>query len=128
MAGFSYRGKNIGEFGEIQYAPGASERGESMLPYEVSDGKAGGRAGEYCYGNRVEARLFTLNCFYENLTLQKKNEMLMWFDRNTKGRLIFDDRPYVYYDVIPSQRIELENYRAIACDNTMKYSGMMTIT
>lgn len=59
MAGFSYRGKNIGEFGEIHYAPGASERGESMLPYEVYDEKAGGRAGEYYYGNRVQARLFT---------------------------------------------------------------------
>lgn len=60
--------------------------------------------------------------------MQQKNDMLAWFGRNTKGRLIFDDRPYVFYDVIPSQRIELENYRAIACDNRMKYSGMMTIT
>ena len=62
MAGFSYRGKNIGEFGEIQYVPSASERGESMLPYEVNEEKAGGKAGEYYYGNRVQARLFTLRC------------------------------------------------------------------
>ena len=54
--------------------------------------------------------------------------MLRWFDRNTKGRLIFDDRDYVYYDVIPNQRVELENYRTVACDNTIKYTGMITIS
>lgn len=68
MAGFSYRGKNIGEFGNIEFAPSASERGESMLPYEVNEEKAGGRAGKYYYGNRVQAREFVLRCFYENLT------------------------------------------------------------
>ena len=35
MGGFSYRGKNIGDFGEIYYAPDASERGEYALPYKV---------------------------------------------------------------------------------------------
>ena len=62
------------------------------------------------------------------MTLQQKNDMLRWFDRNTKGRLIFDDRDYVYYDVIPSQRIELENYRIATYGNIVKYTGMMTIT
>lgn len=71
MAGFSYRGKNIGEFGEIQYAPGASDRGAQMLPFEVNEEKAGGRAGEYYYGNRVQARQFSLLCYYENLTQQE---------------------------------------------------------
>lgn len=27
MGGFSYRGKNIGDFGEIYYIPDAAERG-----------------------------------------------------------------------------------------------------
>lgn len=126
MAGFSYRGKNIGDFGDIHYAPEASQRGEQALPYEVNEESAGGRPGEYYYGNRVLAREFILRCFYENMTTQAKNDVLRWFGRNTKGQLIFDDRPYVYYDVIPNMQVEMENYKTSGvCGGP--YSGMMAI-
>lgn len=49
-----------------------------------------------------------------------------WFNRNTKGKLIFDERDYVYYDVIPNRRVEFQDYRGMAC-NGIRYKGILTI-
>lgn len=65
MGGFSYRGKNIGDFGDVYYIPDESERGEYALPYEVSEQEITGHDGAYYYGNRVEPREFVLRCYYE---------------------------------------------------------------
>lgn len=126
MGGFSYRGKNIGDFGEIYYAPDASERGEYALPYKVDEQEINGRDGAYYYGNHVEPREFNLRCYYEELTQQTKEDIIRWFGRNTKGRLIFDERNYVYYDVIPNARVEFDDYRGMTC-NGLRYKGILTI-
>lgn len=126
MAGFSYRGKNIGDFGDIYYIPDADERGDYALPYEVSEQELNGRDGAYYYGNRVEPREFALRCYYENLTQKDKEDIMRWYNRNTKGRLIFDERNWVYYDVIPNARVDFEDYRGETC-NGVRYKGRMTI-
>ena len=126
MGGFSYRGKNIGDFGDIYYAPDASTRGEYALPYKVDEAEINGRDGAYYYGNHVEPREFSLRCYYDNLTQQNKEDIILWFGRNTRGQLIFDDRDYVYYNVIPNARVEFEDYRGMSC-NGLRYSGVMTI-
>lgn len=126
MGGFSYRGKNIGDFGEIYYAPDASERGEYALPYKVDEQEINGRDGAYYYGNHVEPREFVLRCYYEELTQRDKEDIMHWFGRNTKGRLIFDERDYVYYDVIPNARVEFDDYRGMTC-NGLRYKGILTI-
>lgn len=126
MAGFSYRGKNIEDFGAVYYIPNESERGQYALPYDVEEQEVNGRDGAYYYGNRVEPRQFDLRCYYEDLTQQTKEDIMRWFGRNTKGRLIFDDRPGVYYDVIPNDRLEFDDYRGMSCDG-MKYKGILTI-
>ena len=126
MGGFSYRGKNIGEFGDIYYAPRESERGEYALPFDVSEQKINGRDGAYYYGNHVEPREFTLRCFYENLTQQNKEDIMHWFRRDTMGQLVFDERDWVYYDVIPDERVQFEDYRYNGC-NGLRYNGILTI-
>lgn len=126
MGGFSYRGKNIGDFGEIYYAPDASERGEYALPYKVDEQEINGRDGAYYYGNHVEPREFDLRCYYEELTQQTKEDIMHWFGRNTRGQLIFDDRDWVYYNVIPNGRVEFSDYRGMTC-NGLRYKGIMTI-
>lgn len=127
MGGFSYRGKNIGDFGEIYYAPDASERGEYALPYKVDEQEINGRDGAYYYGNHVEPREFVLRCYYEELTQQDKEDIMHWFGRNTRGRLVFDDRDWVYYNVIPNERIHFDDYRGMTC-NGLRYKGIMTIS
>ena len=58
MGGFSYRGKNIGDFGEIYYAPNESERGDYALPFDVEEATINGRDGAYYYGSHVLPRGF----------------------------------------------------------------------
>lgn len=127
MGGFAYRGKNIGDFGEVYYIPDADERGDYALPYKVEEQEINGRDGGYYYGNHVEPREFVLRCYYENLTRQTKEDMLIWFRRDTKGKLVFDDRDWVYYNVIPNERVTLEDHMQIACDGSIRYQGIMTI-
>lgn len=123
MDGFIYRGKHISDFGNVFYIPNESERGEYAVPYKIEDQEINGRDGAYYTGNKATVRNFVLRCYYDGITQQTKEEMLMWFGRNTKGRLIFDDREYAYYDVIPNRRMEFEDYKTNGC-NGLAYSGI----
>lgn len=126
MAGFSYRGKNIGDFGEIYYIPNESERGDYALPFDVEEETINGRDGAYYYGSRVEPRTFNLRCYYDGLSQQTIGDILLWFGRNTSGRLIFDDRDYAYYTVHPNAKITMDDYKRNGCDGYL-HQGIMTI-
>ena len=126
MAGFSYRGKNIGDFGEIYYIPNESERGDYALPFDVEEETVNGRDGAYYYGSRVEPRTFNLRCYYDGLSQQTIDDVLIWFGRNTKGHLIFDDRNDAYYTVHPNARITMDDYKRNGCDGYL-HQGIMTI-
>ena len=52
--------------------------------------------------------------------------MIQWAGRNREGRLIFDERPFVYYDVIVNRPSEGEVYRVIENDSFL-YSGKITL-
>lgn len=122
MDGFSYRGKSISAFGNVLYAPDVAARGEWALPYEVREKELNGRDGEYYYGSRIQARDFKLRCYFDDMSQSDLEDMLEWFDPKTKGRLIFDDRPYVYYDVIPNGKPDMTIYRVKGC-NGLHYVG-----
>ena len=77
--------------------------------------------------NRVKTRDFALDCYFEAVTLDMREGLLQWLDRNTQGALTFDDRPYVYYDVRPAKRIEIRQYNHRTNGETL-YSGTFTIT
>lgn len=53
--------------------------------------------------------------------------LLRWLDRGTKGTLIYDDKPYVYYDVRPAKRIEIKQYTHRE-NGVLLYSGTFTVT
>lgn len=127
MGGFSYRGKNIASFGEMYYIPDASERGEYALPYDVDEEEIKGRSGAYYYGSHVEPREFKLRCYYEGMSQRDLEDIMHWFDRRTKGQLIFDDRDYVYYNVIPNARITMEDYKVDGCGGIL-HKGVMIIS
>lgn len=126
MAGFSYRGKNIGDFGEIYYIPDESERGAYALPYKVEEEEINGHDGAYYAGYHVQPREWNLRCYYDGITAKAREEILRWFGRGTWGQLIFDDRDYVYYDVRPNGRITMQDHLVNTCRGQL-YEGIMTI-
>ena len=52
--------------------------------------------------------------------------MMQWFDRRTRGDLIFDDRPFACYTAYPNGRPEIKDYIENR-DGTVKHHGMMLI-
>ncbi len=111
MGGFTYRGKSISAFGDVYYAPDENQRSDYASQYETYEQETDGRDGGYRYSSRYESRVFDLSCYYENLTKRALNDLLNWFDRNTSGALVFDDRPYVTYKVSPYKRVEVRDYK-----------------
>ena len=106
MDGFSYRGIHASSYG-CQYHPDAKTRGDRMEDYEVLDLMTDARDGGYFIGTRVKPREFSLNCFFEDITTEKLEGIYRWLDRRSSGRLIFDARPHVCYEVHPSKQIQV---------------------
>ena len=86
-----------------------------------------GRDGGYYYGNNVKIRKFTLQCYFEEITRETREEIRNWLDRNTKGKLIFDERPFVYYNVRPTDVASGEIYTILTTRGEV-YSGTFTAT
>ncbi len=99
---FSFNGHRCTEFG-LHYIPSSSNRWYSSPSWKDISATVTGRHGKYKYGSTVEARTFTLECYFEDATIEQLEAMQRWLHRNQTGKLIFDDRPYVYYTVSPSQ-------------------------
>lgn len=102
MNGFEYNGVHCSSLG-VWYIPDAKDQWRSSPDYEVMSAKVKGRAGGYYYGNDAKERTFTMNCFFEDITLETRERIRHWIDRKTSGRLIFDEQPFVYYNVRPTK-------------------------
>lgn len=98
-----------------------------MPAYDVEELDGGFTDGGLYVGNRVKARDFALDCYYEGITLDMREGLMRWLDRNTMGALIYDDKPYVYYDVRPVKRIEIKEYTHRE-KGELLYSGTFTAT
>lgn len=121
-----YRGIHSSRFGCF-HVPAAAERGRDMPAYEVEELDGGYCDGGLYVGNRVKIRAFSLDCYFDGITLEMREGLLRWLDRNTKGALIYDDKPYVYYEVRPAKRIEIKEYTHREKD-VLLYSGTFTAT
>ena len=129
MGGFSYNGVHCEDLG-LYYAPNAAARMLSTPSYKPNTQAVTAHPGAYWYGNTVDARVFTLECYYEDATVAQTEEILQWLDRNSHGQLIFDDRPYVYYLVRPSKAPTGNRYVghcACTSPDELVYSGTLTL-
>ena len=126
MLGFTYNGKHSDEL-KINYVPDAAKRGEIMTDYEVLDNERSWFPGGDYYKARVKSKLFELPCYYEDITRKEFENIAKWVACDTKGYLIFDQRPYARYFVVPTKRIEPRDY---GFDDGMfsRHSGTLTIT
>lgn len=65
-------------------------------------------------------------CYYEDIDKKTMEQIVRWLDRRTSGRLVFDERPDVYYDVVPSAKIEFEDHSYTKYGKTL-HAGEFTI-
>lgn len=98
MYGFTYNGISSSLYG-CYLAEDASDIWRPDAAFTVYDEDPAWHDGGYYYGNKVKARTFTLNCYYEDITIETREKIRRWLGRSTKGQLIFDDRPFAYYNV-----------------------------
>ena len=102
MEGFSYNGIHCEELG-LTYIPAAEDRMLSVPDYKPTTKTVTAHPGAYWYENTVSQRDFVLNCLFEDVTEEVLERILQWVDRESYGKLIFDERPYIYYLVRPSK-------------------------
>lgn len=128
MDGFEYNGRHCSEFG-VWYTPDARDLWLNSPDYDVTSSKVKGRAGSYYYTNEAKERTFTLSCFFDEITWFDREQIRHWIDRKTSGKLIFDNKPFVYYNVRPTK---LDTGRVYVTRGTNDlenlYSGTFTIT
>ncbi len=122
LCGFSYNGTNSSTY-HVDFIPDASDRWFAGTEWDVYDTDVAWHDGGYYYGNAVKAREFTLKCFYEEITKKQREDIRQWLHRNTYGQLIFDDMPFVYWNVRPVKMIEGQEYL-----DSGRYSGTFVIT
>ena len=128
MTGFTYNGIHSSEF-FCKYIPDSEAKFNDKADFEIMDEDIAWQDGGCYYGNRIQSREFKLECFFEDITAETKERMMQWQDRKTDGRLIFDERPYIYYNVRPSKKPTGKMYTTHH-DGFLPdtYSGTQTIT
>lgn len=122
MSGFSYNGIHCSTY-QCEYIPDEKDRWFVESAYKVFDNDVAWKHGGYYYGSRAKVRQFKLKCYFEEITTATREKIRRWLSRDTSGKLIFDDRPFVYYNVRPADVPAGEIY-----NDTGKYSGTFTIT
>lgn len=103
--GFKYKGRHCEQM-DLHYAPGPDEIRNRMESYSVSTQQAAGRDGGYYLGATANMREFELECYFEEITEKQYAAIMEWLRRDEGGELIFDDRPYVVYDVWPTKAVK----------------------
>lgn len=125
--GFRFNGKHSSAF-NLEYIPSAQNRVLNMPDYSVREETVTGRNGGYYYGRQANIREFALECFFEDLTAQRYDDMMRWLCTGEEGELIFDERPYVAYRVrswkLPGGKVYTSENDV---DSEKLYAGTLTV-
>ena len=84
------------------------------------------RDGSYYYGEQAKPREFTVECFFQGITMDTFERMTQWISRKTYGELIFDDRPFVYYMAKPMKKPSAKVYSFVSPSGEQLYEGTIT--
>ena len=97
--GFTFCGIDIADLG-LEYAP----EGDDLYMFrpaatKVHEESYDGHHGGYYYGATVQPKEFTLRCFFEHRNMFRglMSRVYEAFRRGRSGKLIFQDRPWMYY-------------------------------
>ena len=77
MDGFTYNGVHCESLG-LYYIPDASDRWNESPDFEVYEDTAASRHGGYWYDTRARTRVFSLNCYFEDITLEMREKIRHW--------------------------------------------------
>jgi len=122
MSGFTYNGVHSDDM-MVWFAPGADFRWFGDPEYENYEIDVPWHHGGHFYGSKVKIRTFVLKCYFEEITQAQREAIRRWLRRDTKGRLVFDDKPFVYWNVRVSKSVPGQMYH----DHDL-YSGTLEIT
>lgn len=123
MVGFTFDGFHCELDMKVRYAPTESERAGHFAKWDIDSADFDSKDGGVYYRTRKKPLEFELPCFYEEITAGERERIVRWLDRERHGRLIFDDRPWCYYDVVPSAPPEIREYPVRVGDET-RFSGI----
>lgn len=123
MTGFSYNGVHCSTFGLV-YVPSYDDLWVSNPEFDVYDKDVEWRHGGYWYGAKARKRTFTIKCLFEEIDIATREKIKQWVRRDSAGQLVFDDKPFVYWDVRPG-KIPVGNWYM---DNNDTHSGTVTLT
>lgn len=99
-----------------------------MNDFDTSEVEFDSRDGGYYFGTHIAPRVFELPCFYEDIDNRTKEKLVQWLDPRKSGTLIFDERPYAKYEVVPTKKIEFREYGHYDETGTLRRSATFTIT
>lgn len=122
MDGFTYNGIHCSAY-DVGYAPKADVRWWDDPSFETEKKEIAWRHGGYWYGTTVNIREIKLECYFEEITMATREKIRKWLGRTTSGKLVFDQRPFVYYNVRPESIVQGNLY-----NDRDKYSGTFTVT
>lgn len=123
MYGFTYNGVHSSQFG-LYYTRSAEDKWFKDAEYDVYDEDVSWRNGGYYYGSKAKKRTFTIKCLFEEIDIATRQKIKQWLKRDTFGELIFDDMPFVYWNVRPG-KIPVGNWYL---DTNESHSGTVAIT
>lgn len=123
MIGFTYNGIHCSEFG-LYYIPTREDQWFSDPEYEVYDADVDWRHGGFYYDSKAKVRKFVIKCYFEEIDVATRQAIKNWVRRDSSGTLIFDDMPFVYWNVRPG-KIPVGNW---CLDNNDTHSGTVDFT
>lgn len=100
--GFSFDGVDIAKVG-LEYAPDlANTYSYKPTNYNIHEQSVDGHDGGIYYGKTAQPKVFTLRCFFEQKFVDQGtfHKIFNLFKIGKKGKLVFDRRPWLTYDVI----------------------------
>lgn len=107
--GFSFKGKSCEELGLV-YFPQAEDRRANFADFKNTEISSSYKHGKYYFGTSFEAREFSLRCVAEDITQAQEEAIWLLFAPGEQGRLVFDDRPLVYYDATVTKKPTVQTY------------------
>lgn len=123
MGGFTYNGIHSSQF-NVEYVPNAEARWWAGADYEIYSKKVSWKNGGYIYGSAANIRKIKMDCYFEEISIAMREKIRKWLGRTTKGKLIFDELPFVYYNVVVSEVVPGKLY----LDTGETYSGTFSVT
>lgn len=122
MEGFTFNGIHCSEYG-VFYIPDAADRWRQNADFESYTKDVSWKNGGYYYGSAEKIRTMELKCYYEEISIATREKIRKWLMHGTRGKLVFDNMPFVYYNAIPDNVVPGNLY----LDNNGTYSGTFNV-